>query len=225
MWLWHSQPPEKMRYHYSPKANETAGPVDMAELNRLAAAGTINDSTPVIPEGSQTWTTYGAVRQGAATAAAADAVAASVSRAGAALKSFSWGSLLMGLLLAFLGSLTLPWSVLAGAARELAVWGRERLLPSSASDLPVLTFYVVVMRNFTLVLSAVGTVFMALLQLFGVFNAFAGHSYHYNPVTAIAGAAGTLIGGYFALAAIALVFEIFAVGVRIANDIKKIAQR
>ena len=211
-----------MRYHYSLKANETIGPVEMAELSRLAAAGTINDSTPVIQEGSQAWTSYGAVRQGAAAAAAADAVAAGVSRAGAALKSFSWGSLLMGLLLAFLGGLTLPWTVLAGAARELAAWGKQRLLPSSASDLPVLTFYVVVMRNFVLVLSAVWTVVASVLQVFGVFSRF---SYRWDAVECLGGAALILIAGYFSLALTALIFEIFAVGVRIANDIKKIAQR
>lgn len=214
-----------MRYHYSLKANETIGPVEMSELGRLAAAGTINDDTPVIPDGGQSWTTYGAVRQGATAAAAADAVAAGVSRAGAALKSFSWGSMLMGLLLAFLGGLTLPWSVLAGAARELAVWGKQRLLPSSASDLPVLTFNVIVMRNFTLVLWTVVFLVASMLQLFGVWHVWSRYSYRWDPAMAIAGAAGILIQGYFMIAAIAMVFEILAVSVRIANDIKKIAQR
>ena len=31
--------PAPMRYHYSLKANETVGPVEMIELTRLAAAG------------------------------------------------------------------------------------------------------------------------------------------------------------------------------------------
>ena len=214
-----------MRYHYSPKENETSAPVDLAELQRLATAGTIHDDTPVIPEGGTAWTTYGAVRQGATASAAAEVVAAGVSRAGAALKNFSWGEMLFGLLLAFMGWLTLPWTVIAGAAGELSLWGRQRVLPSSSSDLPVLTFYVIVMRNFTLLLWVALVIVAAFLQLAGQtpFGGFRRGGW--DPVIAIGGAIGLVINGYFLVLLIAFLFEALAVGVRIANDIKKIAQR
>ncbi len=213
-----------MRYHYSLRRNENAGPVDLAELTRLAAAGVINDDTPVLPEGSQTWSTYGAVRQGVAASVAAEAVAAGVTRAGAALKGFSWGSMFFGMLLAILGWLTLPWTVLANAARELAEWGKQRLLPSSSSDLPVLTFYMIVMRNLTLVLWAIIAPFCSCLSLFGVGPFYRGY-YGWNLGAAVGGFLGGLVFSYFMLLGIAVLFETLAVGVRMANDIKRIAQR
>ncbi|MEJ1973533.1 MAG: GYF domain-containing protein [Lacunisphaera sp.] len=54
-----------MKYHYTNAQNQPVGPVDFAELNQLAAQGIINDQTSVIPEGGQTWSTWGAIRGGA----------------------------------------------------------------------------------------------------------------------------------------------------------------
>jgi hypothetical protein len=51
-----------MRYYYTDAANQPAGPCDLSQLKALAAEGKINDLTSVIPEGGQTWTTYGAVK-------------------------------------------------------------------------------------------------------------------------------------------------------------------
>jgi len=218
---------EIMRYHYSLKENETSNPVEFSELQRLASTGIIDDETPVIPEGGQSWTTYRAVRQSAPASAAAEAVVGGISRAHTALKNFSWGQMVFGLLLALMGTLTLPWMVISGAARELAQWGKQRVLPTSSSDLPVLTFYVVVMRNFTLVLWAVFFVIAATLQLFGLlsslFDPF--HRGGWSPAAAIGGAIALLVIGYTSVVVLAFLFEGLSVGVRIANDIKKIAQR
>lgn len=54
-----------MRYYYSDAANQPAGPCDLNQLKALAAEGKINDLTSVIPEGGQTWTSYGAVKSSA----------------------------------------------------------------------------------------------------------------------------------------------------------------
>ena len=53
-----------MRYYYTDAANQPVGPCEMQQLQALAAEGKINDSTSVIPEGAQVWTTYGAVKPG-----------------------------------------------------------------------------------------------------------------------------------------------------------------
>lgn len=221
-----------MKYHYTNAQNQPVGPVELAELAGLAAQGIINDQTAVIPEGGQTWTSYGAVRQGATANAAAEAVAAGMGRAATAFKEFSWGSLLFGLLLIFLGLLTLPWTVLTSAARELAGWGRDRALPLRESDAPVLTFYVVVMRNATLVLTAFFAVLFALINLFtgrlpviGGLMPFVGGDGGWNPIYAFGGFFMSLIWGYFALVGIAFIFESVALVVRIANDVKIIAKR
>ena len=51
-----------MRYYYTDAANQPAGPCDLDQLKALAAQGKINDLTSVIPEGGQTWITYGALK-------------------------------------------------------------------------------------------------------------------------------------------------------------------
>lgn len=56
-----------MRYYYTDASNQPAGPCDLEQLKALAAEGKINDQTSVIPEGGQTWITYGALRGAAPT--------------------------------------------------------------------------------------------------------------------------------------------------------------
>jgi len=53
-----------MRYYYTDAANQPAGPCDLDQLKALAAQGKINDHTSVIPEGGQTWSTYGVLKGG-----------------------------------------------------------------------------------------------------------------------------------------------------------------
>jgi hypothetical protein len=53
-----------MRYYYTDAANQPVGPCELEQLQALAAEGKITDSTSVIPEGAQVWTTYGAVKPG-----------------------------------------------------------------------------------------------------------------------------------------------------------------
>lgn len=51
-----------MRYHYTDSANQTAGPCELVQLMALEAEGKIDNLTSVIPEGGQTWITWGAVK-------------------------------------------------------------------------------------------------------------------------------------------------------------------
>lgn len=215
-----------MKYHYTNAQNQPVGPVEFSELGRLAAEGIINDQTAIIPDGGQTWTNYGAVRQGASANAAAEAIAAGMGRASTAIRQFSWGNLIIGLLATFISFLTLPWTVITSAASELAGWGRDRALPLKASDAPVLTFLVVVLRNTVLVVGAFLIVVFACLSLAGqgpFYMSYYDSTWQAKP--ALGGFFGGLLVGYFALAGIALSFELTALIVRIANDVKTIAKR
>jgi len=46
------------RYYYVDAQNQAAGPIPMAELQALQAAGTINDTTLVVIEGGQDWVAF-----------------------------------------------------------------------------------------------------------------------------------------------------------------------
>ncbi len=61
-----------MRYYYS-KSGKPEGPVDAEVLDQLAAAGALAPTTPVLEEGSTTWSTYAALRPSSSAAAAASA--------------------------------------------------------------------------------------------------------------------------------------------------------
>lgn len=217
-----------MKYYYTNSSNQPVGPVERAELDQLAARGVIKPETSIVAEGSQAWGRYADLLRAEPANAAAAAIASGVSRASAALQTFSWGSMAFGLLLSLLSWLTLPSTVLTSAARELADWGRLRILPSASSDLPVLTFLVVILRNASLVISFTVCVICAVLSIFGV-----GPFYHGSLWTNSSWNAGYAFGGfvigmlvaYFGQLAVALWFEMLSIGVRIANDVKRIAQR
>lgn len=61
-----------MRYYYS-KAGKPEGPVDAEVLDQLAAVGALAPTTPVLEEGSSTWSTYAALRPSSSAAAAVSA--------------------------------------------------------------------------------------------------------------------------------------------------------
>lgn len=61
-----------MRYYYS-KSGKPEGPVDAEVLDQLAAAGALAPTTPVLEEGSTSWSTYAALRPSSSAAAAASA--------------------------------------------------------------------------------------------------------------------------------------------------------
>lgn len=225
-----------MKYYYANAQNQPTGPLDLDGLAALSRAGTITDQTNVIAEGSQTWTSYGLVRTGATSAAIADALAAKVSRATEAARSFSWGEMLFGMLLVVISNLVLPWTLLKHAADELTQWGKERLVPSATSDLPALTQTLVVARPMAHVVFTVIMVIFAVLALFGT-----GLMYHlpltvedalgrqYEAQYSFGHALGTsvvaLLFAYFGNLFIGLIYEAGGLLVRIANDIRRLASR
>jgi hypothetical protein len=46
------------RYFYVDSLNQAAGPIDLSELHKLRAAGTIQDTTLVVQEGGQDWVAF-----------------------------------------------------------------------------------------------------------------------------------------------------------------------
>ena len=50
------------RYYYVDAQNQAAGPIPMAELQALQAAGTINDTTLVVIEGGQDWVAFSTIK-------------------------------------------------------------------------------------------------------------------------------------------------------------------
>jgi hypothetical protein len=217
-----------MKYYYTNSANQPVGPVDRSELDRLADQGTIHAQTSVLPEGGQTWSTYAQLQQGAGGEVAA-ALATQVSSAAQAIRQFSWSGLAFGMLLSLVSWLTLPATVLSSAARELADWGRQKTLPTAASDLPVLTFLVIVLRNLTLVLFFTILVICSVLCLFGAGPLCKGRMLYgdssWNAFFAFGGFVCGMLSAYFGQLVIAFWFELLSIGVRIANDVKGLAHR
>ena len=77
------------RYYYVDAQNQAAGPVPLAELQSLHAAGTVNDATLVVIEGGQDWVAFSTVKpatQAAAQTAPQPASPQSPSAAAAAPK-------------------------------------------------------------------------------------------------------------------------------------------
>jgi hypothetical protein len=133
-------------YHYADENQKTFGPVSLDELRKLAQEGIITADTYVISEGQTTWIRYGDLITTAGEAAVAEAIASRMQQMGKVLSKFRWGDLFFGLLLVLINVLTLPFHLLKRSAMSLANWGENRTLPTAQSDLPVLTFLIVVLR-------------------------------------------------------------------------------
>jgi hypothetical protein len=213
-----------MKYYYSSPSGQVIGPIEFNELAQLAGAGSIHEHTAVIAEGAQTWSTFAQVRESAAPARAAAPASRGVNRVADVIKAFSWGQFLFGLLLVFLSGFTLPWAILRHCGRDLASWGTSRALPSSESDLPALTHLLIVVRPFTHVIFTATMAVIAILALFGRGPGYLGY-YGYHLSHAISGCVGALLVGYFGNWVIAFVYDLFSAIVRIANDVKRLAQR
>jgi len=123
-----------------------------------------------------------------------------------------------GALLVFFAFWTTPWVVLKRSLQNLAEWGQARSLPSSQSELPVLTYLTITGRQFAHLLWLVVCVVAAIWQLFG-----GGQSYGYNFGAAFLGFVAGLAAGYFGQYLVGFWCESLSIAIRIANDIQKLA--
>ena len=131
-------------YYYTNQNHQPTGPVTFAQLQKLAADGVINSATAIIREGSKEPTTWGVVATSDAPATDVNVMAAE--RMVSTIKDLPVGDALFGALLVFFSFWTTPACVLRRSILNLAEWGKNRALPTSESELPVLTYSTIVGR-------------------------------------------------------------------------------
>jgi hypothetical protein len=222
-----------MNYYYSNTNKQPTGPVSFADLQKLAETGAITAGTPVIAEGASQWTTWGEVQKSASGAApvqptpapaSADPSALMAERVVSSMRSMPIGDALFGILLILVSFFTTPYTVLVRACTNLAEWGQARRLPTSESEIPVLTYFTIVGRPLAHVLWLCGFFIAGIVMLFtgGIFqNRYYGYSF------------GSALGmmllcwlvAYFGQLVVGLLCESGSVLIRMANDVNKIAKR
>lgn len=130
-----------------------------------------------------------------------------LAKSSAAERGF-WLALGMACLYVLLELVTLPYTVLRKTVKTLAQWGQAGELPSKESELPVLTFFLVALKPFAVLMVIPVGLIISLTMLSGAgFFAF------------LFG----LIMTYFALAYVSLTFELLSIAVNAVNaliDIK-----
>jgi hypothetical protein len=231
------------KYFYADSSNTPQGPFTLDELRGLAANATINATTMICAEGDPAWTTWAqlAAMTGAHSKSSDEADPALTAwvqsaegqpqaggqpqtmavaqvgggQASQAATTVEWGSLFRALLMIILKQFTLPYELLRKSALDLTEWGSKRTLPSSRSDLPVMTFIVVVMRPlWHLILTVAG--FLAGLA-FLLDNGRLTEKLPWCMLCWVAGYFGNVVLGFF--------FDSAAVFVQMANSLKRIETR
>ena len=210
-----------MNYYYANTEKKPTGPVSFADLQKLATAGAITASTPVIREGSPSWSTWGEVAKTDAptsslsqgTASEPDATTIVADKVMNSVKSMPIGDILIGILLILISFFTTPFTVLVRACKNLAEWGDSRHLPTSESEIPVLTYFTIVGRPLAHVMWLVILVIAGIVLpfIFGVVGIVL------LPVCWLVAYFGQLLVGLFC--------ESGSVLIRMANDVNKIAKR
>lgn len=210
-----------MNYYYANSEKKPTGPVSFADLQKLAASGVITASTPVIREGAPSWSTWGEVASTDAPtstlsrvpAPEPDATAIVADKVMSSVKSMPIGDILIGILLILISFFTTPFTVLLRACKNLAEWGESRHLPTSESEIPVLTYFTIVGRPLAHVMWLVIFVIAGIVMPF-----IAG-------VMSIALLPACWLVAYFGQLLVGLFCESGSVLVRMANDVNKIAKR
>lgn len=110
-------------------------------------------------------------------------------------------SFMIGMLLVFIQIFVLPYRILLNSIKDLAKWGEAKKIPSSDSDFPVLTFVIVDFKPFLIVLFALWSVIMVFFT-FGI----------------------SLVIGYLAIPFISYGFEIAALFISAANNLKRLSK-
>lgn len=196
-----------MNYYYANSRNEPIGPVSIDSLRALADRREINAQTPVVPEGGSEWKTYGEIA-GVAAQPRTPQATSPISGGG-----FNWVDFLVGLVLACLSGFVLPWVVVRSAAKELSGWGKNRSLPSSESDLPVLTNVAVITRAYCIILIIPAGIIGGVIAAFLCEGA---------QIPALAALAIGLLVAYIGPVIVSFFFESMGLLVRIANETKNL---
>jgi hypothetical protein len=134
------------KYYYAGPDKNPLGPYSAEEMRKLADEGKISDDTFVINEGDQNWVRFADWKAAQGTAEAAENIARKAQQMKTAISKFEFGYSIFGLLLVVVEYIVLPWRLISRSGATLVNWGHSRMLPSTQSNLPVLTFYTVVLR-------------------------------------------------------------------------------
>jgi len=141
--------------YYAGPDKKPLGPYSAEEMRKLANEGRISDDTFVISEGQTNWVRFADWKAAYETSEAAEAIARNAQKMRTAIAKLDWGAFIFGLLLVLVEICVLPWRLLSRAAMTLADWGRKRMLPSTQSDLPVATFFTVILRPAVYILNTI----------------------------------------------------------------------
>ena len=219
------------KYYYGGPDKKPVGPFTAEELRKLADEGKITDGTFVISEGQTNWVRYADWKAAQGTAEAAEAITRKAQQMKTAISKFEFGAAIFGLLLVSVEIVVLPWRLIRRAAVALADWGRSRILPTAQSDLPVATFFVVVLRPAVHILPTVigglGVVGYSLHLIWGGISDWAESTGAAHG--SVSGGIGTLLGGlalvYFSNILIGLCFDCISIGIVMANSLRNIERK
>jgi hypothetical protein len=206
-------------YFYADSSDNPQGPFAYAQLKELAASGTILADTKVCSEGDAAWATWADVENVERQAEMVQHLADGADQIRRVITGIAWGALLLALLLILLQFFTMPWSLLRKAAHDLTEWGRRRMLPSARSELPVLTFLMVVLRP---AVHLVCTLAFLLVGLFTLFHRSGFMGMERGLTERIFSCLGIWLLGYFSNVVIGFFFDSISVFVQMANSLKKL---
>ena len=218
-------------YYYADANSQSIGPYPLSELKSLASTGVITASTPVIEHGSSAWSTFSAVSAEHQPSEIAEAVVHQARKiqgqVQASLAEIAWGAAFFGLLLVILHLLILPYSILNKCLKDLSAWGQASRLPSGMSDHSALAFTLVVLRSPAIViLTLVNIGFVIYFLSTGRPTPFDNSGYGtFDFSTRVSPAILRLVITYFEIIPIAFVFDLLALGMSIANNVKKMAEK
>lgn len=180
-------------YYYKDETGTESGPHSKIIMDAYEKEGKIDTTTLVRTEEGEykAWSDW----------------SEELAKTSAAERGF-WLALGMACLYVLRELVTLPYTVLRKAIKTLAQWGQAGELPSKESELPVLTFFLVALKPFAVLLALPVGLIISLMMLGGggFFPFLFG-----------------LIMTYFALAYVSLTFELLSIAVNAVNaliDIK-----
>jgi len=208
------------KFYYAGSDKKPVGPFSSEEVRKLVDDGKINDNTYLIGEGQTTWVRYADWIAAQGTAEAAEAIARKAQQMRTAISKFDFGSSIFGLLLVVVEIFVLPWRLIKGAAGTLASWGSSRILPTSQSDLPVVTFITVVLRPAVhMLLTVIGWLGVIGFSIYQMCSRNGSVSDGFRTLI------GGLVAVYFANLLVGLIFDSISIAIQMANSLKNIERK
>ena len=214
------------KYLYADANQKPVGPVSLEALDHLCKESLISERTLIIEEGGSSWVAYGDLLKKRRNEQRASAVVDQVEKVGKVVRSLPWVDFFVGFVLIIIQVLTLPWVLIKGAAALVVEWGAKRELPTSQSEVPVLTFLTVVLRPLWVLLAVFFGVIICISSLFmdRTYYWFWG-SVSRTPVDRIAEFIVGIGGVYFGVILISFCFDLASLFIGMANSLKEMSRK